>query len=53
MLPNRAATYTVMLCTAAAIFAVFFFLTQLLQNAYGHSPIGAGIAFLPSPSASR
>jgi EmrB/QacA subfamily drug resistance transporter len=44
---NRAGTYTVMLCTAAAIFAVFFFLTQLLQNAYGYSPIGAGIAFLP------
>ena len=44
---NRAATYVVMLCTAAAIFAVFFFLTQLLQNAYGYSPIGAGLAFLP------
>jgi len=44
---NRAATYVVMLCTAAAIFAVFFFLTQILQNAYGFSPIGAGIAFLP------
>jgi len=44
---NRAATYVVMLCTAAAIFAVFFFLTQILQNFYGFSPIGAGIAFLP------
>jgi EmrB/QacA subfamily drug resistance transporter len=44
---NRAATYVVMLCTAAAIFAVFFFLTQLLQNAYGYSPIVAGVAFLP------
>ena len=44
---NRAAAYVVMLCTAAAIFAVFFFLTQLLQNAYGYSPIVAGLAFLP------
>jgi predicted MFS family arabinose efflux permease len=44
---NRAATYLVMLCSAAAIFAVFFFLTQLLQNAYGYSPLGAGFAFLP------
>jgi predicted MFS family arabinose efflux permease len=44
---NRSATYVVMLCTAAAIFAVFFFLTQLLQNVYGYSPIGAGLAFLP------
>ena len=44
---NRAATYVVMLCSAAAIFAVFFFLTQLLQNAYGYSPLQAGVAFLP------
>ena len=44
---NRAAAYAVMLCTSAAIFAVFFFLTQLLQNAYGYSPIVAGLAFLP------
>jgi EmrB/QacA subfamily drug resistance transporter len=44
---NRAAAYVVMLCTAAAIFAVFFFLTQILQNAYGYSPIVAGLAFLP------
>jgi EmrB/QacA subfamily drug resistance transporter len=44
---NRAAAYVVMLCTAAAIFAVFFFLTQILQNGYGYSPIVAGLAFLP------
>ncbi len=44
---NRAAAYVVMLCTAAAIFAVFFFLTQILQNAFGYSPIAAGLAFLP------
>ena len=43
---NRAATYVVMLCTAAAIFAVFFFLTQVLQNAFGCSPIGG--ASLPA-----
>src|ERR1700730_18521638 len=44
---NRAATYVVMLCSAAAIFAVFFVLTQLLQNAYSYSPLQAGVAFLP------
>jgi EmrB/QacA subfamily drug resistance transporter len=44
---NRAAAYVVMLCTAAAIFAVFFFLTQILQNVFGYSPIVAGLAFLP------
>jgi EmrB/QacA subfamily drug resistance transporter len=44
---NRAATYVVMLCSAAAIFAVFFFLTQLLQNAFGYTPLRAGLAFLP------
>jgi EmrB/QacA subfamily drug resistance transporter len=44
---NRAATYTVMLCNAGAVFGVFFFLTQLLQEAYGYSPLRAGVAFLP------
>src|SRR5579862_198881 len=44
---NRAATYAVMLCSAGAIFRVFFFLTQVLQNAYGYSPLRAGVAFLP------
>jgi len=44
---NRAATYVVMLCSAAAIFAVFFFLTQLLQNVFGYTPLQAGFAFLP------
>jgi len=44
---NRAAAYVVMLCTAAAIFAVFFFLTQVLQNTYGYSPLQTGFAFLP------
>jgi predicted MFS family arabinose efflux permease len=36
-----------MLCTAGGIFGVFFFLTQALQNAYGYSPLRAGVAFLP------
>jgi EmrB/QacA subfamily drug resistance transporter len=44
---NRVASYAVMFCSAAAIFAVFFFLTQLLQNAFGYSPLQAGFAFLP------
>jgi predicted MFS family arabinose efflux permease len=29
------------------IFGVFFFLTQILQNAYGYSALRAGVAFLP------
>jgi EmrB/QacA subfamily drug resistance transporter len=44
---NRAATYAVMLCSTAALLGVFFFLTQLLQNAFGYSAIRAGVAFLP------
>jgi predicted MFS family arabinose efflux permease len=44
---NRAATYLVMLGLAGSIFAVFFFLTQLLQTALGYSPLRAGAAFLP------
>lgn len=44
---NRAATYVVMLCSSASIFGVFFFLTQLLQNVFGYSPLRTGFAFLP------
>ena len=44
---NRTASYIVMFSLAGSIFAVFFFLTQLLQTAMGYSPLGAGLAFLP------
>lgn len=44
---NRAGTYGIMLCLAAAMFGMFFFLTLFVQNVLGFSPIQAGLAFLP------
>ncbi|MFI8826803.1 MFS transporter [Streptomyces sp. NPDC053431] len=44
---NRAGTYGIMLCLAAAIFGMFFFLTLFVQNVLGFSPLQAGLAFLP------
>lgn len=44
---NRAGTYAMMLCLAAAIFGMFFFLTLYVQNVLGFGPLAAGLAFLP------
>jgi EmrB/QacA subfamily drug resistance transporter len=44
---NRDASYVVMLSTGAALFSMFFFLTQFVQVILGYSPIQAGFAFLP------
>jgi EmrB/QacA subfamily drug resistance transporter len=44
---NRAGTYGIMLCLAAAIFGMFFFLTLFVQNVLGFSPLATGFAFLP------
>lgn len=44
---NRTSSYIVMLMIAAALFAMFFFLTQFVQEILGYSPIQAGFAFLP------
>ncbi|MBB3081030.1 EmrB/QacA subfamily drug resistance transporter [Streptomyces violarus] len=44
---NRAGTYGIMLCLAAAIFGMFFFLTLFVQDVLGFSPLEAGLAFLP------
>jgi EmrB/QacA subfamily drug resistance transporter len=44
---NRSGSYVVMLLFAAAMFGMFFFLTQYVQNVLGYSPLKAGIAFLP------
>ncbi|MGH9077238.1 MAG: MFS transporter [Acidimicrobiales bacterium] len=44
---DRSASYLVMLFVAAALFAMFFFLTQYLQNVKGYSPLKTGLAFLP------
>jgi EmrB/QacA subfamily drug resistance transporter len=44
---NRSAAYLNLLLLSAAMFGVFFFLTQFLQNVLGLSPFVAGCAFLP------
>ncbi|MFH8800723.1 MFS transporter [Streptomyces sp. NPDC017936] len=44
---NRAGTYGIMLCLAASIFGMFFFLTLFVQNVLDFSPLRAGLAFLP------
>jgi EmrB/QacA subfamily drug resistance transporter len=43
----RAGAYLDMLLVAAAMFGMFFFLVQFLQNSLGFSPLKAGLAFLP------
>jgi EmrB/QacA subfamily drug resistance transporter len=44
---TRDGAYLVMLIIGAAVFAMFYFLTQYVQNVLGFSPIRAGLAFLP------
>jgi EmrB/QacA subfamily drug resistance transporter len=44
---TRNGAYLVMLITGAAVFAMFYFLTQYVQNVIGFSALKAGFAFLP------
>ena len=44
---NRSGAYAMMLCVGTAVFSMFFFLTQFLQNVLGWSPVTTGVAFLP------
>ncbi|WP_435839957.1 MFS transporter [Streptomyces chilikensis] len=44
---NRSGTFAIMLCLAAAMFGMFFFLTLFVQDVMGFSPLEAGLAFLP------
>jgi predicted MFS family arabinose efflux permease len=44
---NRTASYGLMLCIGIALFSMFYFLTQYLQNVLGYSPIRTGVGFLP------
>jgi hypothetical protein len=46
---NRVGAYLIMLCLAAAMFAVFFFTTQYLQIVHGWSPLQTGVGYLPMP----
>jgi EmrB/QacA subfamily drug resistance transporter len=44
---NRSGAYALRMVGGAVIIAVLFFLTQILQNVLGYSPLEAGFAFLP------
>ncbi|MGW3043354.1 MFS transporter [Kitasatospora sp. NPDC001159] len=44
---NRSGAYGLMLCVAATMFSIFFFITLFLQEILGFSPLRAGFAFLP------
>jgi EmrB/QacA subfamily drug resistance transporter len=44
---TRAASYVAMFLAPAAMFAMFYFLSQYIQNVMDYSPIKAGVAFLP------
>jgi EmrB/QacA subfamily drug resistance transporter len=44
---NRSGVYGMMLCIGTAMFSMFFFLTQFLQNVLGWSALKTGVGFLP------
>ena len=44
---NRAASYVTMMLIPAAMFTMFFFLTLVLQDVMGESPMHTGLMFLP------
>lgn len=44
---TRAASFLAMFFAPAAMFAMFFYLSQYIQTVMGYSPIRAGVAFLP------
>ncbi|WP_243057008.1 MFS transporter [Nocardioides sp. SR21] len=44
---TRAASYLAMFFAPAAMFAMFFYLSQYIQSVMGYSSIEAGVAFLP------
>jgi len=48
---TRATAFIAMMIVPAAMFAMFFFLSQFIQNVMGYSPLQAGVAFLPFPFA--
>jgi EmrB/QacA subfamily drug resistance transporter len=44
---NRVGSYLMGMAIGAAMFSMFYFLTQFVQEILGYSPIKAGLAFLP------
>jgi EmrB/QacA subfamily drug resistance transporter len=48
---SRTGANLVMLCTGAALFGLFFFLTLFMQEVWGYSALKAGLAYLPMTGA--
>lgn len=48
---TRALSFLTMFIVPAAMFAMFYFLSQVIQDVMGYSPMMAGVAFLPFPVA--
>ena len=44
---TRATSFVAMMLVPAAMFAMFYFLSQFVQNVMGFSPLKTGVAFLP------
>ncbi|HYQ68695.1 MFS transporter [Actinophytocola sp.] len=44
---NRSGGFAVFVCSGAAMFGMYFFFTQYVQDVLGMSPLVAGLAFLP------
>jgi EmrB/QacA subfamily drug resistance transporter len=44
---NRSGAYALRMVAGAATLSVLFFLTQIVQNVLGYTPLQAGFAFLP------
>ncbi|MCW2846686.1 MAG: transporter [Marmoricola sp.] len=44
---TRATAFVTMMIVPAAMFAMFYFLSQFVQNDMGYSPLQTGVAFLP------
>ena len=44
---NRSAAYGLRFVAGGMIISILFFLTQIMQNVLGYSPLQAGLAFLP------
>ena len=48
---TRAGANLALVCTGAALFGMFFFLTLFLQEIWGYSAVTAGLAYLPMTAA--
>ena len=46
---TRAVSFVAMMIVPAAMFAMFFYLSQYMQNVMGYDPLKTGISFLPFP----